>query len=226
MRLLVIEDEYRLADTLRDLFAANNYAVDVCNDGESGLNAASSGVYDVIILDVMLPKLSGLEIISNLRQNDIKTPVLLLTAKTEVSDRINGLDCGADYYLTKPFDTNELLACVRSLLRRQREGLSENISFGDLCLNIPTCTIVCDERKIRLSSKEFDIMRLLILNGSRIISKENIINKVWGQDSVAADNHVEVYISFLSKKIALIDSSVVISTVRKVGYHLEVKNDA
>lgn len=223
MRLLVVEDERRLADTLADILQEQSYLVDVCYDGESGLDNALSGIYDGIILDVMLPKRDGFSLVRELRRQGVATPVLLLTARSETSDKVTGLDCGADYYLTKPFETQELLACLRALLRRQAEVVSEELSYGDVVLNISTCSLSCGSRSIRLSAKELELMRLLMSNKEQLISKENLLLKVWGYESEADDNLVEVYISFLRKKLDFIKSKVRISVVRRVGYHLEVK---
>lgn len=223
MRLLVVEDERRLADTLADILQEQSYLVDVCYDGESGLDNALSGIYDGIILDVMLPKRDGFSLVRELRRQGVATPVLLLTARSETSDKVTGLDCGADYYLTKPFETQELLACLRALLRRQAEVVSEELSYGDVVLNISTCSLSCGSRSIRLSAKELELMRLLLSNKEQLISKESLLLKVWGYESEADDNLVEVYISFLRKKLDFIKSKVRISVVRRVGYHLEVK---
>lgn len=220
MRILIVEDEKRLADTLADILNGQKYLTDISYDGEAGLDNALSAIYDAIILDVMLPKLNGFEVVKRLRREGVSTPVLMLTAKTEVADRVTGLDSGADYYLTKPFATEELLACVRSLLRRQGEVLPDEIGYGDLILNLSACTLRCAERSVRLSSKEFEIMRLLMVNQGNIISKESLLLKAWGYESEAEDNHVEVYISFLRKKLAHIQAGVTIAAVRKVGYHL------
>ena len=227
MRILIVEDEKRLADTLRDLLIGNKYMADAVYDGERGLDEAMSGIYDAVVLDVMLPKLNGFEIVRKLREASVSVPVLMLTARTDVDDKIRGLDCGADYYLTKPFDTAEFLACLRSILRRQGEIVPEVISFGDLGLNVSTCSLECGGKNIRLSSKEFEIMHILIQNGERIVSKETLLLKAWGFDSRAEDNHVEVYISFLRKKLMHIGSSVEIGTIRRVGYHLvQKRNDS
>ena len=226
MKILIIEDEKLLADSLKTLLESKGFTVEVAYDGEMGAQYAELGIYDLLILDVMMPKMDGYQVARQVRAKKCTTSILMLTAKSDLEDRICGLNAGADYYLTKPFDTRELLACLRSLLRRQGETVTETIAFGDLTLNISTCSVSCGSHELRLSSKEFEIMRLLILNGERIVSKETILNKAWGYDSDAEDNHVEVYISFLRKKLALIRSSVAIATVRRVGYHLEVKADA
>lgn len=225
MRLLVVEDEKRLADTLADILQENKYLVDVCYDGEAGLDNAISGIYDAIIMDIMMPKMNGFDVVRAMRREGNSTPVLLLTARTEVSDKVTGLDCGADYYLTKPFEIEELLACIRALLRRQSEVVSEELSFGNMKLNLNTCTISCGECSTRLSAKEFELLRILMTNKENIVSKENLLLKVWGYESDAEDNLVEVYISFLRKKLDFIKAGVRINVVRRVGYHLEVKTD-
>ena len=221
MRILVIEDEKRLADTLRDLLSERSYIADAVYDGERGLDEAMSGIYDAVVLDVMLPKINGFEVVRRLREAGCAVPVMMLTARGEVEDRVHGLDAGADYYLTKPFENAEFLACVRSLLRRQSEIVSERLTFGDLTLDLSTSTLECGDRSIRLSSKELEIMQILFQNGGRIVSKETLLLKAWGYDSGAEDNHVEVYISFLRKKLTLLSSGVSIATVRRLGYHLE-----
>lgn len=223
MRVLVIEDETRLAATLRDLLELDGYAVDVCHDGESGLDNALSAIYDVILLDVMLPKLDGFTVLRRLRASGDSTPVLMLTARSEVGDKVQGLDCGADYYLTKPFEPRELLACVRALIRRQPELRSgnEGLTCGDLRLERSTFSLTCGERSVRLSRKEFDMMELLMLNQKQVLTKETLLLKIWGYESDAEDNNVEVYISFLRRKLEHLHSRVKIRTIRMVGYCLE-----
>lgn len=223
MRILIVEDEVRLAEALVQIFMKEKYSADACYDGVSGLDNALTGIYDVIVLDIMLPKMNGLEVLRTLRANKIKTPVILLTAKDEVSDKVTGLDIGADDYLTKPFYTEELLARIRSLGRRNSDVICDNIlSFDDISLNISTYELMCGERSVKLGLKEFNIMELLIKNGVRILSKETLIEKIWGYESDAEYNNVEVYISFLRKKLSHIKSKVIIKTVRGVGYCLEV----
>lgn len=223
MRILIVEDEVRLAEALVQIFMKEKYSADACYDGVSGLDNALTGIYDVIVLDIMLPKMNGLEVLRTLRANKIKTPVILLTAKDEVSDKVTGLDIGTDDYLTKPFYTEELLARVRSLGRRNSDVICDNIlSFDDISLNISTYELMCGERSVKLGLKEFNIMELLIKNGARILSKETLIEKIWGYESDAEYNNVEVYISFLRKKLSHIKSKVIIKTVRGVGYCLEV----
>ena len=225
MRLLVVDDEQRLADTLADILQNQKYLVDVCYDGESGLDNAMSGIYDAIIMDVMMPKMNGFDVVRSMRRQGNATPVLMLTARTETMDKVTGLDCGADYYLTKPFEIEELLACIRALLRRQGEVVSEELRFGSVVLNLNTCTLQCEQRSVRLSAKEFELMRILMSNRENIVPKETLLLKVWGYESDAEDNLVEVYISFLRKKLDFIKADVRIDVVRRVGYHLEVKQN-
>lgn len=222
MRILIIEDEVRLASTLQDLLELNGYTADICHDGESGLDNALTGIYDVILLDVMLPKLDGFSVLQRLRNAGSSIPVLMLTARSDVSDRVQGLDCGADYYLTKPFEPRELLACIRALTRRQPDLRNPDLlEYGDLKLDKNAFSLLCGERSVRLSRKEFDLMELLVLNRELVLTKETILLKLWGYESDAEDNNVEVYISFLRKKLNHIHSQVRIKTIRLVGYCLE-----
>ena len=222
MRVLIVEDEVRLAETLRDLLDTEHYAADVCHDGESGLDNALSDIYDLVILDVMLPKKDGFSVLRALRQEGKTVPVLMLSARSELSDRVEGLDCGADYYLTKPFEPKELLACVRMLTRRQPEQRVSNVlEYGDLRLEPDTFELACGERSVRLSRKEFDMMELLLRSREMVLTKESLIVKLWGYESEAEDNNVEVYISFLRKKLEHLRSRVKIRTIRMVGYRLE-----
>ena len=225
MRVLIVEDEVRLASTLQDLLEINGYIADVCHDGESGLDNALSSIYDVMILDVMLPRLDGFSLLRRLRAAGNSTPVLMLTARSEIEDRVEGLDCGADYYLTKPFEPRELLACIRALTRRQPELRNLNsLEYGDLTLDKNGFTLSCTGRSVRLSRKEFDIMELLMLNRDIVLTKETLLLKIWGYESGAEDNNVEVYISFLRKKLDHLHSHVKIRTIRMVGYLLEQPN--
>ena len=222
MRVLIVEDEIRLAETLRDLLDTEHYAADVCHDGESGLDNALSDIYDLVILDVMLPKKDGFSVLRALRQEGKTVPVLMLSARSELSDRVEGLDCGADYYLTKPFEPKELLACVRMLTRRQPEQRASNVlEYGDLRLEPDTFELACRERSVRLSRKEFDMMELLLRSREMVLTKESLIVKLWGYESDAEDNNVEVYISFLRKKLEHLRSRVKIRTIRMVGYRME-----
>lgn len=222
MRVLVVEDETRLAATLQDLLELNGYTVDLCHDGETGLDNALSAIYDVILLDVMLPKLDGFTVLQRLRSAGSSVPVLMLTARSEVSDKVQGLDCGADYYLTKPFDPKELLACIRALTRRQPElRNTDSLEFNGLRLEKNTFLLSCKDRSVRLSRKEFDMMELFLLNRNLVLTKESLLLKIWGYESDAEDNNVEVYISFLRKKLAHLHANVKIRTIRMVGYCLE-----
>ena len=222
MRILIVEDEVRLASTLKDLMELNGWAADVCHDGESGLDNALTGIYDVVILDVMLPRMGGFSVLRQLRAAGSAAPVLMLTARSEVADRVEGLDCGADYYLTKPFEPRELTACVRALSRRAPDlRPPEALEFGDLTLDRNAFALVCADRSVHLSRKEFDLAELLIRNRGQILTKETLLLKLWGYDSEAEDNHVEVYISFLRKKLEHLRSRVKIRTIRMVGYTLE-----
>ena len=223
MRVLVVEDEVRLASTLQDLLEMNGYATDLCHDGEAGLDNALTGIYDMMILDVMLPRLDGFTVLRRLRAAGNATPVLMLTARSEVTDRVKGLDCGADYYLTKPFEPQELLACIRALSRRQPElRNTDRLEYGDLTLDKSAFTLSCGSRNVRLSRKEFDMMELLMLNRNVVLTKESLLLKIWGYESDAEDNNVEVYISFLRKKLDHLHSRVKIRTIRMVGYLLEL----
>lgn len=221
MRILVVEDEKRLADTLCELLTYHKYSADVAYDGEAGLDDALTGIYDGIILDVMMPKKNGFQVVRELRKAGVNTPVLMLTAKSETSDKVEGLDRGADYYLTKPFETEELLACLRALLRRQEEIIPEDLEFQGLALNLSSCVLSFEGHSVRLSSKEFEMMRMLLANGGNVVSKETLLLKVWGYDSDAEDNHVEVYISFLRKKLHHIHCPVSIESARRLGYYLK-----
>ena len=226
MRILIVEDEKRLAATLAELLHRQGYTADVCSDGVSGLDNARSGIYDLLVLDAMLPGMDGFTLLRELRGGGSSLPVLMLTARSELSDRVKGLDCGADYYLTKPFESEELLACIRSLLRRSGEEVVADAGetvFGDLTLQMSTFLLRCGEREVRLSRREYDLMELLMKNGSQIVTKEQLILKVWGYDSAAEDNNVEVYISFLRRKLTHLQSRVRIKTLRMVGYCLEVE---
>ena len=222
MRALIVEDEVRLASSLQDLLELGGYTADVAHDGETGLDNALTGIYDVILLDVMLPKLDGFSVLRRLRAEGNATPVLMLTARSELSDRVEGLDCGADYYLTTPFEPRELMACLRALTRRQPELRdADALTCGDLTLDKRLFTLACADRSVRLSRKEYDLMELLLRNGGRIVTKETLLVKVWGYETDAEDNNVEVYISFLRKKLTHLRSRVRIKTVRMVGYCLE-----
>lgn len=221
MKILIVEDEKLLADSLRDMLQQKGFQVEVAYDGITGRDYAELGIYDLLILDVMMPGLNGLELARQVRAKRCFTPILMLTARSSLEDRIQGLNAGADYYLTKPFDSRELLACINALLRRQG-GQVDEMCFGNTTLDLSACTLLCGEHTLRLSAREFDVMRFLMQSGTNILSKEIILARVWGYDSEAVENHVEVYVGFLRKKLAAIGSNVRIVAVRRLGYYLEV----
>lgn len=221
MKILIVEDEVLLANSLKALLEKKGFTVEVAYDGETGKDYAETGIYDLLILDVMMPRLNGYDLARQVRAERCATPILMLTAKSELEDRIEGLNAGADYYLTKPFDTRELLACINALLRRQGNQVDE-LCYGNTALELASGMLVCGAERVRLSAKEFDIMRFLLQSKGNNLSKEVILARVWGYDSNAVENHVEVYVGFLRKKLASIGSNIRIEAVRKLGYHLEV----
>lgn len=222
MKILVIEDEKLLADSIREMLERKGFQVECVHDGESGKEYALLGIYDLLILDVMMPKMDGFEVARQVRMARCNTPILMLTARSDVRDRIAGLNAGADYYLTKPFDFGELLASINALLRRQAGQVNEMV-FGNTALELDTGILMCEDRFVRLSAKEFDVMRLLLQAGKRNLSKSAILSHVWGLESNAVENHVEVYVAILRKKLAGIGSNIRIVSIRGMGYHLEVK---
>ena len=221
MKILIVEDERLLADSLKTLLEKKGFQVEAVYDGETGEEYAQLGVYDLLILDVMMPKLDGYELARRVRASRCGVPILMLTARSALEDRVQGLNAGADYYLTKPFDSRELLACINALLRRQGSQVDE-LTLGNTALDLATGMLVRGEKSVRLSAKEFDVMRALLQAGSANLSKESILARVWGYDSNATENHVEVYVGFLRKKLASIGSDIKITAIRRLGYHLEV----
>lgn len=221
MKILVIEDEKLLADSIKSMLEKKGFQVEVVYDGESGAEYAELGIYDLLILDIMMPKMDGYEVARRVRRNKCNTPILMLTARSDVQDRIAGLNAGADYYLTKPFDSGELLASINALLRRQAGQVNEMV-FGNTALDLGTGILLCEGKSLRLSAKEFDVMRLLLQAGTRNLSKATILSHVWGLESNAVENHVEVYVAILRKKLSSIGSTVRIVSLRGLGYHLEV----
>ena len=220
MKILIIEDEKLLADSVKMLLERKGFEVECVYDGKTGEQYAELGVYDLLILDVMMPEMDGYQVAREVRAKRCSTPILMLTAKSGLEDRITGLNAGADYYLTKPFDTRELLACIHALLRRQG-GQVDELSFGNTTLDLSTSILSCGDRSIRLSDREFDMMRFLLQSGERNLSKEALLVRIWGFESNATENHVEVYISFLRKKLQSIGSNIRIEAIRRQGYHLE-----
>ena len=221
MKILIIEDEVLLANSLKHLLETKGFQVEAVYDGESGAEYALLGMYDLLILDVMMPGMDGYEVARKVRANRCATPILMLTARSGLEDRIQGLNAGADYYLTKPFDSRELLACINALLRRQGNQVDE-LTFGNTVLDLASGMLVCGDKSVRLSAREFDVMRLLLQSQGRNLSKEVILARVWGYDSNAVENHVEVYVGFLRKKLKSIGPNIRIEAVRRLGYHLEV----
>lgn len=221
MRILIVEDERRLAEALGAIMEEQKYSADVVFNGQDGLDYALSGQYDVIVLDVMLPKMNGFEVAHELRRQNVRTPVLMLTARDELSSKVTGLDSGADDYMTKPFAPEELLARVRALSRRQGDVQLDEAKFADLTLNLSSCDLLCGGKSVHLGFKEFEVMRLLMSAPRAVVPKEELLTRVWGADSDAEDNNVEAYISFLRKKLFYLGSHTCINTLRKVGYRLE-----
>ncbi|PZT51974.1 response regulator transcription factor [Paenibacillus silvae] len=223
MRILIAEDEVHLAEAVSQILKKNNYSVDMVHDGRSGLDYAQSGIYDLLLLDIMMPEMDGISVLKTLRSEGNHTPVILLTAKGELSDKVSGLDYGADDYIAKPFATEELLARIRAALRRKGEVIPEDgLRFGDIELNTTQLKLSVQDKEIKLNLKENELLELLISRKQAITSKEQIIEKLWGFDSDVEYNNVEVYISFLRKKLTFLNSAVRINTIRGVGYVLEV----
>ena len=221
MQVLIVEDEKRLAKALKQILEEQKYMVDVVYDGRDGFDYGISGIYDIIVLDVMLPVKDGFWVAAELRKNKIETPILMLTARESIGDKVTGLDCGADDYMTKPFAPEELLARVRALTRRKGEVILDVMEFGDISLNLSAGSLSCGEKSIHLNYKETELLKLLMSKKGSIISKEDIITKVWGYDSDAGDSNVEAYISFLRKKITFVGGKTQILAVKKLGYKLE-----
>ena len=222
MKILIVEDERLLADSLKTLLENKGFQAEAVYDGETGVEYAELGIYDLLILDVMMPGLDGYALAWRVRQRRCGVPILMLTARSALEDRIQGLNAGANYYLTKPFDSRELLACINALLRRQGQEVDE-MTLGNTALDLATGMLLQGEKSVRLSAKEFDVMRALLQAGSANLSKEAILARVWGYDSNATENHVEVYVGFLRKKLSSIGSDIKIVAIRRLGYHLEVE---
>ena len=226
MRILIIEDEFALADAVAETLKKEKFLVDIRTDGEEGEYEALTGIYDLIILDDMLPNKNGFEILETLKKEKIKTPIIMLTAKSEMDDKLQGLENGADDYITKPFHIRELVARVKVILRRNKNVEELNcIEYSDLKLDLDKCQIKCRENSIIINGKELELLQLLMLNKDQVVNRENLANKIWGYDSDAEYNNVEVYISFIRKKLKLLKSKVRIKAIRGVGYKMEVEND-
>lgn len=224
MRVLLVEDEKRMAQALCEILRQEKYDVDHCADGLEGLAAIGAGAYDLVVLDVMLPHKDGFSIAREARAKGIRTPILMLTAKSELDDTVTGLDCGSDDYLTKPFRTRELLARLRALGRRSLRSADGALAFGDIELNRGASLLVCGENSVRLSEKEFRILEYLIANAGQILTREQLAVKIWGYESDAEYNNVEVYMSFARKKLNFVKARTEIKAVRGVGYELRYRD--
>ena len=222
--ILICDDDKDIVSALDIYLTSEGYATVKAYDGLECLRLAEREPVDLILLDVMMPGLDGYTVARQVRARHLGTPTLMLTARSGLEDRITGLNAGADYYLTKPFDTRELLACVNALLRRQGAQVNQ-LTLGNTSLDLSTAALSCGADSIRLSAREFDIMRLLLQAGERNLSKAALLERVWGYDSDAVENHVEVYVCFLRKKLASIGSNIRIESIRRLGYHLEVSGD-
>ena len=226
MNILIIEDEYSLADAVAETLKSENFNVCIKTNGEDGEDEALTENYDLILLDVMLPGKNGFDILKYLRQEKIKTPVIMLTAKSEIDDKLNGLEHGADDYITKPFAMRELMARIKAVLKRTNNIEDTNcLEYSDLILDVKNAKLKCKDNDIQISGKELELLEQLLLNKNQILSKESLIERIWGYESDAEYNSVEVYITFIRRKLKLIESKVNIKAVRGIGYKLEEKND-
>ena len=214
MKVLIIEDEYSLADAIAETLKNDNYNIQIETNGEDGENEALTGNYDLILLDVMLPKKNGFDILRTIGQEKIKTPVIMLTAKSEIEDKLNGLEHGADDYITKPFAMRELMARIKAVLKRTNNiDNTEILEFGDLVLDLKNAKLKCSHNEIQINGKEFELLEQFLINKNQILSKEKILERIWGYDSDAEYNSVEVYVSFLRKKLNLLAEVV---TLKKI----------
>ena len=222
MRILLIEDDITLAEIISQSLKREYFSVDIIHDGEDGYYQASGDIYDIIILDIMLPRMDGITVLKKLREDEVQTPILVLTARGEINHRVEGLNKGADDYLPKPFATEELIARIKALTRRKDRDIIDNrIQIDDLILNTSNLTLSCHSRQVTLTAKEFNLLHYLIMRKGNTTTKEQIIDKLWGYESNTESNNVEVYISLLRKKIKFLGSSLSITTIRKIGYLLE-----
>ncbi len=226
MNILIIEDEYSLADAVAETLKNENFNVCIKTNGEDGEDEALTENYDLILLDVMLPKKNGFEILKYLRQEKINTPVIMLTAKSELEDKLEGLEHGADDYITKPFSMRELMARIKAVLKRANNiENTDLLEFGDLKLDLKNANLICGSNEIQIGGKELELLEQLLINKNQVLSRENLIERIWGFESEAEYNNVEVYITFIRRKLKLIESSVNIKAVRGIGYRLEIIND-
>ncbi len=223
MQILLVEDGISLSNALKKILEQNGFSVDAVYDGLSAVDYAENNRYDLIILDIMLPKMDGFEVIRTLRNDRIDTPVLMLTAKSTMSDKVSGLNYGADDYMTKPFNVEELLARVGALTRRKGSVIVNTLTYKDISLNVNSAMLTCKNESVQLSRKEFEVLKVFLYNPTMTVTNDILINKVWGMDSEATYNNVEVYISFLRKKLKYLNSDVSIKKIHKLGYRLEDK---
>ena len=222
MKILIIEDEYSLADAISETLQREKFQVNIITNGEDGENEALTNIYDLILLDVMIPKKDGFEILTNLRKEKVQTPIIMLTAKSEISDKLNGLENGADDYITKPFHMRELVARVKVILKRKINVEDTNVlEYSDLKLDLGTGKMSVNDTEIAINGKELDLIEILLINKNQIVNRELLVNKIWGYNSETEYNNVEVYVSFLRKKLKLLKSKVKIKAVRGIGYKLE-----
>ena len=225
MRILLVEDEYSLSDLITSRLKREKYEVDASFDGEEGLYNALNDNYDLIILDIMLPKMNGIEILKEIKKNNIKAKVIMLTAKSELEDKLLGLESGAIDYVTKPFHMDELVARINAQLRNNNYNEQNIIEFGDIKLNIKTSNLICNDEEINIINKEFQLLEYFMNNPKQIISKDQIYDKVWGIDNESYSNNLEAYLSFIRKKLKIIGSKVTIKSVRGQGYKMVIENE-
>ena len=226
MKVLIIEDEYSLADAIAETLQKENYTTKIITDGQNGEDEALTGIYDLILLDIMLPKKDGFEILRSLKNEKVTTPIIMITAKSEMSDKLQGLENGVDDYITKPFHMRELIARVKFVLKRNANIENDNIlEYSDLKLDLSTGKMISQGSEISINGKELELLETLLLNKNQIVNKEVLINKIWGYDIESEYNYVEVYVSFLRKKLKLLKSKVKIKAVRGIGYKLEEQDD-
>ena len=221
MRILLVEDEILLSNAIKAILERNGFLTETVYDGISAVDYARGTVYDLIILDVMLPKLDGFEVLQTLRKNNVETPILMLTAKSTIADKVTGLNKGADDYMTKPFHPDELLARVGALTRRKGSVVLSELSYLDITLDFNAALLVCGGESVQLSKKEFEVLKVFLYNPTMTITIDMLIDKVWGAESDVTDNNVEVYISFIRKKLKYLHSKVLIKKIQCLGYRLE-----
>ena len=224
MKILLVEHDHQLLSSIQRLLLGNGFQVEAISDADTGWDFAMLGAYDLLILDIGTSGITGHMLTRQVRANRCTVPVIILTHKNSVEERVESLNSGADFCLGIPFDNRELLACTNAVLRRQGTQL-DNLSYGNTELDLATCTLRCGDKKVRLTAKEFEVLRQLMRNGERIIPKETLLARVWGFDTNAVDNHVEVYMAFLRKKLRSIGSNIEITAIRRMGYHLELKDE-